>query len=74
MRVTAQSFAYDFLAYAWVIPHEALGDPDEGTLAWQKTSAQQGNLDVVVKGGIPGAAGLMCGCIYKKGEGAKYNI
>jgi hypothetical protein len=73
MRVNDQYFAYDFLAYAWVIPHEALGDPDEGTLAWKESSTLQGVSEVVITGGIPGAAGLMCGCIYKAGEGAKYS-
>jgi hypothetical protein len=73
IRVDGTYFADDFLAYAWVIPHEALGNPDESTLIWKEAASLQGSKEVVVDGGIPGAAGIMCAVTYKDGEGASYS-
>lgn len=72
-KATNTYYAIDFLAYAWVIPHEALSNPDESTLMWKNTSSEGGNQDVVVEGGVPGAAGVMCAMTYQTGAGANYS-
>ena len=58
-KANTSFYPFDFLAYAWVIPKEALGDPDAGSLQGVDASPTQ---PIVILDGIPnGIAIVACG-------------
>lgn len=71
MKANDANYPYDFTAYSWVIPYEAMGSPDEGDLEWRQSNWTGGNVPIL-EGGIPNSIGIMCGAVVKIGSGANY--